>query len=243
MSEDLTSVLEDCRAAGALLRRVVSGLGERDLRGTSALPGWTRAHVLAHLTGVGDGAARQVEFARRDELIEFYDGGKPGRDAAIEAGAAVSLSEHRAQVDRMLDRVESVWPTAGSPLWEHRVAYRDGTVIDVVLTWWREIRIHLVDLDVDIGADTWSDDFCRHLFDFLTPRLPSDVPVELRFDDGGRWLVPNASTPGEAVVITGSLRDVAQWQAGRSPGRMPTASRGGQPQPLPELKPWPSPKR
>ncbi|NED96217.1 maleylpyruvate isomerase family mycothiol-dependent enzyme [Phytoactinopolyspora alkaliphila] len=248
VTRKLTSVMEDCRAAGSALRRVVGGLDEPTLRASSNLPGWSRAHVLAHITNVGHGAARQVEYAARGELIDFYDGGRPGRNAAIEAGAALPMEDHRHQVHSMLDRLEGTWPPDGSPLWEQRVLYRDGSVADVLLTWWREVRIHLVDLDAGIGADTWNEPFCRHLFVFLAPRLPSGTAVELRFTDpdvGGMsepWRV-HGTASGEVLVVEGGMRDIALWLAGRDPQRLPTARSGARVRELPGLYPWPSPQR
>ncbi|NEE01544.1 maleylpyruvate isomerase family mycothiol-dependent enzyme [Phytoactinopolyspora halotolerans] len=239
----LGELLRDCRAAGESLQELVEKLDEASLRAPSILPGWTRGHVLAHITNVADGAARQAEFADRNELIEFYDGGRDGRDAAIEADAHRSVAGHAVAIDQALDRLGRAWPAIGSPVWDRPVTYRDGTLTHVAMMWWREIRIHLVDLDLGVAADSWSDGLCRHLLDFLAPRLPADRPVELRFDDGSGWSAPARPPTGIPLVIEGALRDVTQWLAGRSPERTPVASWDGDAITLPDLEPWPAARR
>jgi maleylpyruvate isomerase len=215
---DLREVLADCRAGGDELRAAVERLHEPDLVAPTGLPGWTRGHVLAHLANVGLAAARQAEYAARGEPIEVYDGGRAGRDAAIEADATLPMAVHRDRVVTMLERVEVSWPAAGSPIWDRPVTYRNGTVVDMLLAWWRELRIHLIDLDVSIGVDTWNVAFCEHLRTFLAARLPA--------------------TPG--LEIHGDNRNAAYWLAGRKGRPLPTATLDGHPYPLPELLPWPS---
>ncbi|MGH3341441.1 MAG: maleylpyruvate isomerase N-terminal domain-containing protein [Carbonactinosporaceae bacterium] len=53
----------------------------------SALPGWSRAHVLTHLADNARGFARMTAYARAGQLVELYDGRQRGRDASIEAGS------------------------------------------------------------------------------------------------------------------------------------------------------------
>ncbi|WP_123788382.1 maleylpyruvate isomerase family mycothiol-dependent enzyme [Phytoactinopolyspora halophila] len=243
MRPGLDKIIDDCRAAGSTLGDVVGTMSETQLREPSALPAWSRAHVLAHLTNVGDAAARQVEYAARGELVEFYDGGRAARDSAIEADSALGLADHQQRVVRMLERLAAAWPESGSPMWEQPVTFREGTVTDVALMWWREIRIHLLDVDLGVDVESWSEDFCRHLFDFLTPRLPAGGYVELRPDDSAPWRFPPASVADDEtgwLVVRGPIRDVALWLAGRQPRQMPKAARDGQPVDLPELRPWPA---
>jgi maleylpyruvate isomerase len=239
MTPDIALVLEDCRSAGMTLCEAIAGVGDDFVRAPSRLPGWSRGHVLAHMVNAGDGVARQVEYAARGELIEFYDGGRDGRNAAIEADAKLPASAHQERVGRVIGRLSRTWPEIGSPLWDQRVAYRDGTVVDVALTWWRELRIHLVDLDAGVGADTWSEEFCWHLFDFLAPRLPADMNVDLRPDGLEPWQAPDASSQS-SIVVRGGVRDIAMWLAGRTPDQLPVAHAGGKQRILPALNPWPS---
>lgn len=192
----------------------------------SALPGWTRGHVLAHVAQVAGALARQAEHAARGERIATYDGGPAGRAAAIEAAAPRSVDEHAAALESARARLAAAWPPPGGPGWDAPVAYRDGVVADALLAWWREVRIHAVDALVGIGDDTWDAPFCEHLFRFLAVRLPAG------------WDVTGARSPSGTLV--GRPEHVAAWLAGRSPSGPVTARRGTAPVGLPRLGPWPS---
>src|SRR5699024_1572084 len=94
---DLPDVLAGLDEADQALRHVfdlVATSSAADLTAPSALPTWTRGHVLAHLDGVARAYARQVQFAAEGETIEVYDGGAAGREANIAAGARRSRAEH-----------------------------------------------------------------------------------------------------------------------------------------------------
>ena len=112
------------------------------------------------------------------------------------------------------------------------------------------------------NAATWPRPLCLHLLDFLGVRLTEDVVVELTpllpSDDArdmgqepplvvgpaGLRRVTDASDRDDGagtVVVRGHLRDVAAWLAGRAPVVEPAAHRAGEPTPLPQIGPWPSP--
>ncbi len=229
------------------LRTVLESMERLDadaLRAPSALPGWSRGHVLAHIDGAGNAAARQAEAVARGERVEFYDGGRQGRDTAIEAQAGRTLEEHAEALTRLAARLDAAWPERGSELWDQPTSYRDKPLSGVALMWWREVRIHLVDLQVSVSPGSWDDDLCRHLLDFLSPRLSGAGRTDLVADGTERpWPVnDDARAAGSDGVLTvrGELRDIAAWLAGREPETLPAAARAGQPQPLPELGPWPT---
>lgn len=215
----LAHAVADADAALGALTDAVRALPPDGGAAPSALPGWSRGHVLAHVANVGAALARQAEYAARGETIEPYDGGRAGRDAAIEAGATRTTAEHLEALGATRERLAAAWPAPGGTLWSAPVAYRDGVVADALLAWWRESRIHAVDALVGIGPDTWDEALCAHLRDFLSVRLP----------DGGAGL-----------ELVGDPRDVATWLAGRETAGPVSASRGGVETPLPELGPWPS---
>lgn len=230
----------------------------------SALPDWTRGHVLAHVDGVTHALARQAEHAARGERIEPYDGGFAGRVAAIEAASTRTPAEHVAALEAARDRAAAAWPAPGSPVWDAPTAYRDGPVTGCVLAWWREMRIHAVDAAVGIGLDTWNPRLLNHLKQFLAERLPKGVVLsddDVPSDDdavpgpppaGGesppRAAPPDATWPegpgapapsSSSTIISGAPTDVVAWLAGRRPDGPVRAVRDGAEVPLPELAPWP----
>jgi maleylpyruvate isomerase len=229
--DGVAHALADADAALAALIDVVRAMPDDAGADPSPLDGWSRGHVLSHVANVGAALARQAEYAARGEQVEPYDGGRAGRDAAIEAGADRSAPEHAAALEASRTRLAAAWPSPGNPLWTAPVAYRDGVLVDALLAWWREARIHAVDATAGLGAaalgyESWDDAFCAHLRDFLAMRLPDP--------DGGD------GTAGAALDLVGDPRDVAAWLAGRTPSGPVSALRDGADAPLPELGPWPS---
>lgn len=259
---DVEEVRPDARDALAAVTAAARGLDAARLAAPSTLPGWSRGHVLAHVTAIGEAMARQAERAADGQLVEVYDGGAAGREAGIQAGALRTVDEHVAALEALADRLDAAWPALGSPGWHAPVTYRDGTVTDALVAWWREVRIHAVDLDAGIGFDTWPGPLGLHLLDFLGVRLADGVVVDLAGEpsalvagpSGLRRAVGHAPAPGTGaptdddpgiddpdVVVRGRLADVAAWLAGRTPDAEPDARRAGEPVPLPEIGPWPSP--
>lgn len=77
--------LNDVRATAHELLAVTADLDDTTARGASALPGWSRGHAITHIANFPEAMTRQVEEALQGRLVEVYDGGRPARDAAIEA--------------------------------------------------------------------------------------------------------------------------------------------------------------
>lgn len=234
------SIRDEVAAAQREFLTAASSLDEAALRDPSLLPGWTRAHVLAHMATLADVFARQAEAASRDEKMPVYDSAD-ARETAIAVGARWSLSEVREQLERAFARIDRAWPTTQEG-WDSPVTYRNETVEAVLLGWWRETSIHLADLDVDRGYETWSVPLCRHLWSFLTQRLPGDEAFVLSSTDHEVRVEVGGGSYG-AVEIAGRLVDITAWLAGRVPTQQPAAHRDGRVTALPELSPWPSAAR
>lgn len=231
-------LLEELRRAAEAVASTTAKLTGRDVEAPSELPGWTRGHVLAHVTGISNAMARQLEFAARGETIELYDGGYEGRTRAIEMAAGHSLAEHRADLDAALERALRAFAGLDDAGWRRPISYRGGVVFDGGLALWRELVIHATDLGTGRGPETWSRPFCEQLFDFLAARVP----------EGNRYvlqplgLAPVTIGSGSATtVVSGMLTDIAAWLAGRTPtlgSLRATAAADGVD--LPELLPWPA---
>jgi maleylpyruvate isomerase len=217
---------------------ITAKLTDQDVEAPSELPGWTRGHVLAHVTGISNAMARQLEFAARGETIELYDGGYEGRTRAIEMAAGRSVAEHRADLRAALERALEAFGGLDDAGWRQPISYRGGVVFDGGLALWRELVIHATDLGTGRGPETWSRPFCEQLFDFLAARVP----------EGNRYVLQPLGLPpvtigggSAATVISGMLTDIAAWLAGRTPtlgSLRATAAADGVD--LPELLPWPA---
>lgn len=226
-----TELLPQVIVAQRRVRELIAGLTEEQARAASSLPGWTRGHVLAHLATFAQAFARQTEYALAGKLIEVYDGGRPGRNAAIEAGAGRPAAELVRAVNDGFDALEDGWAQAGPDDWARPVTYRDGTLLGALHCCWREAGIHAVDLDLGASPADWPAAFCAHVLEFLEPRTPADVQLTLTATDGETW----AFGAGEPVEIRGERTDLTAWFAGRTPVGPLESSVGV----LPELAPWP----
>jgi maleylpyruvate isomerase len=231
-------LLEELRRAADVVTAMVASMTEQDIKAPSELPGWTRGHLLAHLGGIANAMARQLEYAARGESVELYDGGFEGRTRAIDLAAGHSLAEHRAAVDAALERALRAFGELDAAGWHEPITYRGGGVFDGGLALWRELVIHATDLGTGRGPETWSRPFCEHLFDFLTARVPGGQKFVLQ----PLGLPPVAiGTGGKSTVISGMLTDIAAWLAGRTPtlgSLRATAAADGVD--LPQLLPWPA---
>jgi maleylpyruvate isomerase len=239
-------LLAGLHKAAAGLSSDVARLNDEDVRAPSALPGWTRGHVLAHLTGICNAMARQLEYAAREETIELYDGGMAGRNRAIDMAAghdaAAHLSDLTAAMGRAIKRFD-VLPgikdsSANHTGWYAPISYRGGVVLDGGLALWRELVIHNSDLLTGRGPETWSREFCGHLFDFLAARVPPNDKLVLQ----PLGLPPVSIGSGNrSIVVGGMITDIAAWLAGREPtlGSL-RASAAADGVDLPALLPWPA---
>ncbi|WP_447007541.1 maleylpyruvate isomerase family mycothiol-dependent enzyme [Saccharothrix isguenensis] len=202
------------------LLRVIADLTDVQVAEPSLLPGWTRGHVLAHLADAARARSRVVEHASRGERVELWEPGE--RDAIIEATASRSAADHRAATAEHSERLERAWSNVvdWSPPTDPDVA----DPVPAVFTRWRELWIHMVDLDLGVRPAEWSAEFSCHVIDVLRPRLPDDVSVRAT-DVPRRW--------GSGTEVSGGVRDLAAWLAGRVPDEPPTSA-------LPVLGPWPA---
>lgn len=220
------------------LRALLPGLGDDGVREPSELPGWSRAHVLSHLEGVALALARQARYALRGELIEPYDGGRPARAAAIEAGAVRDAAALGHAVRAALTEASAAWAAVGPADWSRPVKYRDGELRAALLSWWRELEIHTTDARIGHGPRDWPRELCHHLLDHLAPRAPKDLHLVLTATDDA--FARHYGADGAPVItVSGPLTDLAAWLAGRTPHRPLDSRRPGGAAPLPELLDWP----
>ncbi|KHL00572.1 hypothetical protein LK10_19410 [Sinomonas humi] len=230
--------MAEIRSAADGIRHELDRLTDESVLQPSELPGWTRGHVLAHIEGISAAVARQVEYARRGEKVELYDGGQQARDQAIEDGAHATADEHRERVGAALGRVLDAFAALEPSEWDAPVRFRNGVVRDAGFALWRELVIHHSDLGTGCNQQEWSSGFCHHLLGFLEPRVPEGETFILRPHHGEEIRLGEGT---DGVILEGRLQDLAAWLAGREIGRGSVrAEHAGEAVSLPAIGPWPS---
>jgi maleylpyruvate isomerase len=227
MDKGAVVALNEVHAAADALLGLVADLDDATARGDSALPGWSRGHVITHIANFSEAMTRQVDGALDGRLIEMYDGGRPARDAAIESGADRSAADLRTHLTEAVTTLLASWDKVSPTDWPLRILHRNSNLSAGLQATWRELTIHTTDLNLGLTPANWSPSFCLHLLDFLRPRTPDGTHLVLT-SPTAKW--ENGS--GEQIVLTGNLTDLTGWYAGRpTPGPITG--------PALQLLPWP----
>jgi maleylpyruvate isomerase len=187
------------------------GLDDVVVRRPSLLAGWSVGHVITHVARNADSHTRRVEAAKRDEIVDQYSGGYEGRAAEIEFGAGRSAAELVQDVTESAELLEGCWGSLSTVVWAREVsdvAGRTHLLSKMPSRRWRELEIHLVDLDIGPTWRDWRDEFVSLNLPLLRSTLEKRLPL-------------GAAAPDL------DERDELAWLSGRF--RRPD---------LPELLPW-----
>src|SRR5712672_3303234 len=95
-------------------------LSEADLRAPSLLPGWTRAHVLAHVAHGADAMRNLLVGARSGEERTAYPSAE-ARDAGIEEGAALKAKDLVADLAGSAMALRAIARQLTEEDWQYRV--------------------------------------------------------------------------------------------------------------------------
>jgi|SRR5579875_704627 len=206
-------------AATAKLLGTVAALDDATVAGPSLLPGWDRAMVIAHLAANADGLERVIGAAARGEVGEFYPGGRPARDAEIEAARGRPARELYRRLSTSCERAMSAMRGASDELWAAPAVHPAGelTVGTLVVARLREVEVHHVDLNLGYSPADWPSEWVieemdRAMLD-LPSRLPAGTAVVLEATDTDQHWVAGS---GEAFELAGTVAELFAWVTGRS---------------------------
>jgi maleylpyruvate isomerase len=150
-------------AATERLLHTVRGLTDADVRAPSLLPGWTRAHVLAHLVG-GAGALRNLlDSARTGVALAAY-ASQQARDEAIEAGSRRDAATLLGEVAAAAGQFRAAATAMPEAAWARDVRTPAGTAIPAAELLERrlvELELHHTDLDAGYGPGDWPRSFAE----------------------------------------------------------------------------------
>ncbi|MFZ4268407.1 maleylpyruvate isomerase family mycothiol-dependent enzyme [Streptomyces arboris] len=195
----------------------------------SRLPGWSRGHVLAHLSRNADALGNVLRG------LPMYASSET-RDADIETGSARPLAEQLADFEASAGRFAAV---ADEPAdWSRTVTLRNGVTDSASRVPFRrliELEIHHVDLDTGYELEDLPAEFTEREIAFLTERFSGhpDVPATTVTAEDGRTWTTGGGSDGPAVSVRGTAAGLLGWLAGRRDGSALTVTGGA----LPALPP------
>ena len=200
----------------------VTALPDEALRAPTALPGWTRRYLLAHVAANADALRNLVHWARTGEERRMYASNER-RDADIAAGARLPAPELTDWVESSARDLAADLDSMPAPAWDAKVITAQGlTRAASEIPWMRvrEVYVH----GVDLGAGTrWTDlpaPFLTALLDDVTVRRSANgggpALAVAATDTGHAWEVAGTGAP---VPVSGPLTDLAAYLTGRpAPG-------------------------
>lgn len=203
----------------ARLLETVDSMTPEDLLAPSALPDWTRGHVLAHIAGNAEGLGRRARSVGDGVPRAMYESPET-RGGDIELRSHRSVEQHRealaaTHADFLFD-VASIPADRADEEMEVRLTLR-VKVADLPLLRLQEVSIHHSDLGMP--GYTWSD-WPPELVAWALPRVTASFasrdafPVGWVDADGTRFVAGPDATTG----VSGTGREILAWLVGRAPG-------------------------
>jgi maleylpyruvate isomerase len=238
MIADPLGLAEDVDRATESLLAGASRLGDADVAGASALPGWTRGHVLTHLARNADGAVNLLTWARTGVETPQYLSMEQ-RTVDIEAGAGRGAAEQLDDLTAACARFTEAVARMTAEAWTAEVRWTSGRQAPAAYVMWsrlQEVEIHHVDLAAGYGPDDWPPAFTLRLLRESARSLggrPDGPRLVLRSPEVGHDLVvgDGATTP----VVSGPATAAAAWLIGRGTGEGLTVEPPGALPPVPPL--------
>jgi maleylpyruvate isomerase len=210
------SALEWMREGTAVFDAAVA---DCDLDEPSALPGWTRRHVLSHVAYNARALTRLLHWARTGEETPMY-ASPEARDQEIEDGAKdPALRElYAATRDELAESIKI------TEAWDALVVTAQGRTVPASEIPWmrtREVWIHSVDLAVGVTFERFPDALVDALIDDVMElrRRRNQTPalVVAPGDRDRTWRSPSSDDP-DARTLTGSAAELAAVLTGRASG-------------------------
>jgi maleylpyruvate isomerase len=199
----------------------VRTLADDDVRRASALPGWTRAHLLTHVAQGAESRTGLLRAARSGLIGEQYPS-EQARADAIEAGARRPAAVIRADVDRAVEECLTAMRQHPAGLWDAPAIWLRGgrrPVRGAVASLRSELEFHHVDLAAGYAPDDWP-------AEFVATELPRVTALmSHRGDAPSMTLIAAAAAAASVrigtvppVEVTGSPATVLAWLSGRGAG-------------------------
>ena len=193
-----------CAESHQRLLHTLDSLTDDQCREPSALPGWTRGHVLSHLARNAESHVHVLQCAARGEVGEQYVGGAKARKEGIESHALDTAESLVASVRKSIYALEGQWAATNSEGWQGHGVDSAGASIamsDIVFLRWREVEVHHADLALDFTFANWNSTYVRYELDRQVMLWRASKPMGL--------------TPVPKIALQLSPNERLAWFLGR----------------------------
>jgi len=211
--------MEWLEAATSRLEATTAQIEASDLLAASALPGWSRAHVLTHIAGNANGLRSLLLSARSGEALRMY-ANPNARAADIATGAARPHDVIVADVVESARRFRAEARSMPEAAWAATVTFTSGQpnarsfpAEELLYRRLTEVEVHHVDLAMDYSFS----DTPTALGEWLLDDLGRHCGATLARGQRGQWTA-TISDDARSWQCSGSTPDLLAWFAGRSAG-------------------------
>ena len=194
-----------CAESHQRLLQSLDSLTDDQCREPSALPGWTRGHVLSHLARNAESHVHVLQCAARGEVGEQYVGGARARKEGIESHANDSAELLVNAVRKSIYALEGQWAATNSEGWQGHGVNSAGASIamsDIVFLRWREVEVHHADLALAFTFADWNSTYVRMELDRQVMMWRASKPMGL--------------TPVPKIALQLSPNERLAWFLGRT---------------------------
>ena len=219
-------------ASAARFLGTVQALTDGDLRQASALPRWTRAHVLTHVGRAADSRTGLLRAARAGRVGRQYPS-EQARAEAIEAGARRPAAAIRADTRRAVTECLTAIREHPGQFWDAPAIWLGPgrrPVRGVVRSLRRELEYHRVDRAAGYRPADWPEDFVAIELSRVSAVLDRRADAPPMALTGPGLLHIGTSPP---VEVAGSPAVLLAWLSGRGDGS--GLNRDGTLPPIPPL--------
>jgi maleylpyruvate isomerase len=222
------------------LLRTIDAMTDAEFAASSLLPGWSRAHVVAHLTLNAEGLAGALAGVVRGRRVPMYLAPEE-RDGDIEELALAAPTTLRTRLLGATTEFATALGAVPDDAWGTRIertpggpTFAAGAVPGMRE---REVEIHHADLGLGYTRSAWPPAFRVRLLESLS-RRERPVPFRVHAADLDRtWQCGGADADGAGgvtVTVSGAADDLGWWLTGRGDADGLTSDNGT----LPRIEEW-----
>lgn len=231
-----TDALRWVEQGTALIADALDRMDDAELAERSGLPGWTRLHLLAHVSANAEALCNLVTWASTGVETPMYSSPSQRNDD-IEIGSKLPAAELRTRFAESSQRLADGMAALDTEQWQRNVVTAQGRTVPASEIPWlraREAMVHGTDFAAGVHFADLPEDFLRALIaDIAVKRGGAAGPaLALRATDGGD--LGSIAGEGDPVTVEGPVSEVTAYLAGRPHG--PLTVLGGTD--LPALSAW-----